>query len=158
MRRIKITQDLRDSVENFNNNLFVDTRHPGFTHPKDRLNKLLLKVKPIKHKEYRRYIQKILDEYYDILNADPNQMYRLIGEFDSIVHHSQLSRKITSKKFSFHEKIIEALRYEDLRDKEYPEYLLNSNFRTCVYCNAQSALQLSRYIIISSREKRGKRF
>ena len=34
------------------------------------------------------------------------------------------------------------MRYEELRAHEFPNYLLNSNIKTCVYCNAQSTLTI----------------
>lgn len=155
MRRIKISKTLRDFVKDFNDDLFTITRTNGFESPVDRLRKLCLEIKPRKHKEYRLYVEKIIDEYDSILNADPTKMKSLISEFDAIVHNSQLSRKITSKKYSFHEKVVEAMRYEDLRDKEFPEYLINSDLRTCVYCNAQSAITIEP--VYYNKEKRKKR-
>jgi 5-methylcytosine-specific restriction endonuclease McrA len=155
VRKIKITKDLRDFVENFNEDLFTITRPKGFKSPLDKLNALLLNIRPRKHKEFRLYVEKIITEYDDILNANPTKMEVLISEFDSIVHSSQLGRKITSKKYSFHENIVDAMRYEDLRDKEFPEYLINSNLRTCVYCNAQSAITIEP--LYYNKEKKKKR-
>jgi len=142
MRKVKITKDLRDFVKTFNDDLFVNTRPKEFKKPKDKLNALLLKIKPRKHKEFRNYVEKIINEYESILNADPIKMKSLINEFDKIIDSSQLSRKITSNKFSFQEKVVEAMRYKDLREEEFPDYLLNSDLRTCVYCNAQSAITI----------------
>lgn len=140
MRKIKITDDLRKNVKIFNDNLFLNTRKKGFELPIDRLNGLLKLIKPLKHKQYKLYVAKIIDEYDDILNADPLKMEKLISEFDSILDNSLLKNKITDKKFKFHEKVVAAMRYEDLRDTEFPKYLLNSNLKTCVYCNAQSTI------------------
>jgi len=144
MRKVKITKELRQNVKAFNDNLFINTRRKGFEVPVNRLNRLLKLIRPRKHKEYKLYVEKIIDEYDDILNADPLKMEILISEFDSILHNYQLNSKITDKKFSFHEKVVHAMRYEDLRDKEFPDYLLNSNLKTCVYCNAQSTLVIEK--------------
>ncbi|PKV51893.1 hypothetical protein ATE84_3993 [Aquimarina sp. MAR_2010_214] len=144
MRKIKITDDLRKNVKTFNDNLFINTRTKGFEIPINRLNSFLKIIKPRKHKQYKLYVEKIIDEYEDILNADPLKMEKLILEFDAVLHNSQLNSKITSRRFSFHEKVVEAMRYEDLRAKEFPDYLLNSNLKTCVYCNAQSTLVIEK--------------
>lgn len=157
MRRIKITQNLRDTVKSFNDDLFVKTRTKGFQLPKDKLAGFLTKIPPRKYKQYRVYVQKIIDEYSFILNADPEKMQSLIKEFDAIVPHSHLTNKIASKKYSFHETIVEMMRYEDLRDKELPYYLLNKDIRTCIYCNAQSALAIEPiYYNINKKKKRKK--
>ena len=157
MRKIKITKSLRDSVEKFNEELFVETRTEGFQLPKDKLANFLIKIPPRRYKQYRIYIQKIIDEYQSILNADPVKMRLLIKQFDAIVPHSHLNKKIASKKYSFFEQIVAMLRYEDLRENELPKFLLNSYLRTCVYCNAQSTLAIEpTYYNVTKRKKRKK--
>ncbi|GAA0722234.1 HNH endonuclease domain-containing protein [Aquimarina litoralis] len=156
MRKIKITDSLRKGVENFNTNLFTNTRTASFEKPIDRLNKLIHKIKLNKHNQFKLYVEKIINEYGDILNADPSKMKSLISEFDLILDNSQLTRKINSKKYSFHEEVVHAMRYEDLRDKEFPEYLLNSDIRTCVYCNSQSTLSIQPIYYKKEKKKRKK--
>ena len=157
MRKIKITDALRKEVKSFNDNLFVGTRTKGFKSPLDKLNELASIIRPRKHIEYKLYVEKIINEYDNILNADPLKMESLIAEFDLIVTNSQLTRKITSKKLSFHEKVVEAMRYEDLREQEFPYYLLNSNMRTCVYCNAQSTLTIQPVYYNKKKQKKRKK-
>ena len=156
MRKIKITDILKKEVASFNKDLFVNTRPTSFQLPQDRLSKLALKISR-RHHNYRLYIEKIIDEYYDILNADPMKMNSLITEFDSIVHNSRMDTKINSKKVGFNEKIVSAMRYEDLREKEFPAYLLNSNIRTCVYCNAQSTLTIEPIYYNKKKKKKRKK-
>lgn len=157
MRRIKVTQELVDSVKTFNDELFVNTRRSGFQLPVDRLRQFYNTIKPRKHKNYRLYVEKIINEYDDIINANPERMIALIQEFNAIVPSSHLSKYVGSKKFSFHEKVVEAMRYEDLRDKEFPEHLLNSDLRTCVYCNAQSTLTIEPLYYNKKRKKKRKK-
>lgn len=144
MRKVKITDALRKSIAQFNSDLFDDTRTKEFEHPKHKLEKLFYRIKPIKHSHYRKYIRKIIDEYDNILNADPQKMKNLISDFNKILSINRMSDNIPNVKFKFHEEIVFALRYEDLRDKEYPEYLLRSNVKTCVYCNSQSTLVIEK--------------
>jgi hypothetical protein len=142
MRKIKITKDLRDCVRSFNNDLFKNSRPEGFKNPIDRLKDLHIRIKYNKHKQFKLYVEKIILQYDDILNATPTQMKTLIKEFDNVLDYSQLDRRIPNKKYSFHEEIVKAMRYEDLRNKEFPEFLLYSNIKTCVYCNSQSTLTI----------------
>lgn len=155
MRRIKITNELRESVKKFNYDLFTNTRSSNFNQPIDSLKELTKKIKPRKHKTYKLYTEKIIDEYDEILNADPTKMKFLISEFDNILHHSNLNEKIIHKKISFHESIVKAMRYEGLREEEFPKYLLNSDIRTCVYCNSQSTLSIEP--LYYNKKKKGKR-
>ncbi|WP_308992759.1 hypothetical protein QLS71_016150 [Mariniflexile litorale] len=153
MRKIEITDNLRREVKTFNGNLFVNTRSVNFQLPINRLNYLLKSINSRTHKQYKLYVEKLIDEYDDILNADPLRMEDLILEFDTILHNSQLNSKITNSEFSFHEKVVHAMRYEDLRSKEFPDYLLNSNLKTCVYCNAQSTLVIEKKFYDKKKRK-----
>ena len=84
-------------------------------------------------------------------------MRTLINEFDAIVPHNHVNKKIVGKKYSFNEQIVAMLRYEDLRENELPKFLLNSDLRTCVYCNAQSTLAIEPiYYNVTKRKKRKK--
>jgi|25_taG_2_1085351.scaffolds.fasta_scaffold00801_5 5-methylcytosine-specific restriction endonuclease McrA len=157
MRRIKITQSLRDEIELFNEDLFTNTRPKGFRLPKDNLDNFLKKIPRRKYKDYRVYVQKIIDEYQDILNADPLKMKSLIGEFDKIVPNSHLVENVVGKKYTFHEQIVQMMRYEALREKEFPKYLLSSNLRTCVYCNAQSTIAIEPLYYNNLKRKKRKK-
>jgi hypothetical protein len=140
MRKIKITKEFEDYVKNFNKNLFVSTRNKNFESPIRRLNKLFKELKP-KYKQHKEYVQKIIDEYPRILNASPEEMEILIFEFDKILTNNHLALTIRkNKNISFHEAVVYALRYEDLREKEFLQFLNFIDIKTCVYCNLQSTL------------------
>ena len=49
------------------------------------------------------------------------------------------------------------MRYEDLRSVEFPQYLLNSNLKTCVYCNAQSTITIEPIYYNSKKKKKRKK-
>ena len=138
MRKIKITSDLAKEVASFNKDLFNQARNKGFELPITRLVNLSKKIK-LSHSIYKNYVDNIINSYSDILNADPIKMKSLTIDFDKIVPNSKMGTKLFGKKSkTFHECVIHAMRYEDMRSVEFPKYLLNSNLRTCVYCNAQS--------------------
>ncbi|NRD19518.1 hypothetical protein HNV08_05625 [Winogradskyella eckloniae] len=140
MRRIKVTNELQNEVEIFNKNLFIEKRDKSFELPIDRLRKLRNK----RSHKYKTYVKNIILNYEDLLNANPIEMKTFITKFNKILKPHELEKKIGSSKISFHEEVVRAMRYEDLRSKEFPNYLLNSNLKTCVYCNAQSTLVIEK--------------
>ena len=152
MRKIKITSSLRQTVTKFNIDLFVNTRSDSFQLPITRLSNLKKKWSG-KHK---KYIDKIITNYDDILNADPGEMRSLISAFDSILTYSELNKKKSKEKPSFHEEVVHAMRYEDLRNQEFPYYLVNSIIKTCVYCNAQSTLTFVP-VYYNKKKKKGRK-
>ena len=140
MRKIKITNELEGYVKDFNKKLIVSTGKKNFESPLHRLHKLYKELKP-KYTEHKEYVQKIIDEYPRILNATPEEMEILILEFDRILPQNQLALTIRKNKYiSFHEAVVYALRYEDLRKKEFLQFLNFIDVKTCVYCNLQSTL------------------
>lgn len=153
MRRIKITNELRKLVKEFNDNIFIVQRDSSFEHPIERLKKLRNK----RSGNYKKYISFIMANYESILNADPSQMQFFIDEFNKIVPSSKMDKKFGNSKKPFHEQVVKAMRYEDLRSIEFPNYLLNSDIRTCVYCNAQSALTIEPQYYNSTKKKGAKK-
>lgn len=144
MRKIKITPTLKAEVKSFNDSLFL-SRKPDFELPISRLNKLRIKLKGNKNVRYRKYVELIIEEYNEILNADPPKMRSLISEFNKIVNSNDISLPYPKNKLHyFYKDVVFALRYEDLRHKEFPQYLMQSNLRTCIYCNSQSAIVLEK--------------
>jgi hypothetical protein len=158
MRKIKITSNLEKEVANFNKNLFIQTRNKNFEQPLTRLCKLSKKIKTSQHSIFKNYVDNIINQYSDILNADPVKMKSLTIDFEKIVPISKMGTKLSGKKSkSFHEEIVYAMRYEDLRSIEFPQYLLNSDLRTCVYCNAQSTHTLEPVYYNNKKKKKRKK-
>lgn len=152
MRQIKITTDLLKQVKDFNDNLF-EARASNFEKPKTGLLKLKNSFSSLKHKKYVDYIDKIQCNYSSILNANPEYMKTLIEEFDNIISSEDVKKSNPHKKEKFFQSVVDAMRYEDLRNKEFPEYLLNSNIRTCVYCNSQSTLSMEKQFFGKKKRK-----
>ena len=156
MRKIKITSDLAKEVASFNKDLFNQARNKGFELPITRLVNLSKKIK-LSHSIYKNYVDNIINSYSDILNADPIKMKSLTIDFDKIVPNSKMGTKLFGKKSkTFHECVIHAMRYEDMRSVEFPKYLLNSNLRTCVYCNAQSTHTIEP-VYYNKKKKKGRK-
>lgn len=140
MRRILIDKKLKDDVKEFCDNLFVKERNVNFKKPLENLHKLSSDLKSAKNKKFGQYVAKIITEYKDILKADPTKMVTLISEFSRLNSSGLLEQKVQNKKMKFYEAIVEAMHYEDLRDKEYLSYLKNAGLKSCIYCNSQLAV------------------
>jgi hypothetical protein len=157
MRKIKITSNLAKEVERFNKKLFSQRGNKGFELPLTRLYNLSKKLK-LGHVIYKDYVENIINNYSDILNADPVKMKSLTIDFNKIVPNSKIGTRLFGKKSkSFHELIVYAMRYEDLRSVEFPQYLLNSDIRTCVYCNAQSTHTIEPVYYNNKKKKKRKK-
>ncbi|MDL2302804.1 hypothetical protein [Dysgonomonas sp. 520] len=150
MRQIYVNGALKRQAENFSKTIF-SRRRKDFIHPKAQLQALHDKLKIRKHAKYRTYIQKIINEYEPILAATPQEMKTKIAEFEKIVPSKDVLRKIASRKYSFYEQVVQAMRYEDLRDVEFLEEVKQLNIKTCVYCNAQLT------VVVDVRSKYGKK-
>jgi hypothetical protein len=138
MRKINIDKDLLDEVDTFCNTLFLK-RNSGFVLPKAKLENLKNKIKP-RYTDYKRYVQRIIDKYPALLKADPDEMNLFISEFKNDFPSVVVSKKIPYKNVTFHDAIVEAMRYDALREKEYLDYLQKKAYKACVYCNANSTL------------------
>lgn len=143
MRKIKITPKLKAEIELFNLNLFAN-RRSDFELPLSRLKKLRNKLSGNKRKKYKDYVSLIIKDYKKILDADPDDMVVLITEFNKVLSPQEVSDVYPNSTKRFYENVVDAMRYEDLRDKEFPEYLMASEIRTCIYCNSQNALVIEK--------------
>lgn len=137
MRKILIDSQLEAKVDQFCENLFVKGRNKNFQTPLCKLKKLHSDLKPFKNRKYRIYLSKIISEYNEILRADPEKMRSLIKEFYKIDGGVLLNKKVPYKNIKFYDAIVSAMRYEDLRDKEFLDALKTTNIKSCIYCNSQ---------------------
>lgn len=137
MRRIKNNQELEDKVKAFNVKLFK-ARRSDFVKPAKNLEEL--RIEKGKKKKYGladanivKYIKEIEKQYQVILSANSDKIDGLIGIFEAIIPAKSMTKKL-------HEAIVLAMRYDDLREKEFPQFLRELNIKTCVYCHSQSTL------------------
>lgn len=143
MRKILISHNLELKAKLYSDNLFK-SKGPNFRTPISNLQILRDSLGKFKHKNERLYIQTIIDKYDDILKASPLEIEELIKEFDLINKSGFLDKKIKPKeKFKFHEKIVNAMRYDEVRNSEFHHIVDATGIKTCVYCNSQLAIVTS---------------
>lgn len=155
MRKIELNHDLEFKAKSYSENLFK-SKGAGFKTPISNLEKLRDSLGIRKHKDERLYIQKIIDKYDEILKASPLEIKELIKEFDLISKSGFLDKKIKPKdKFKFHEKIVNAMRYDEVRNSEFHHIVNATGIKTCVYCNSQLAIVTS-FSFYDKKEKKRK--
>lgn len=89
----------------------------------------------------QRYTSLLLRKYKDdLLDATPGEIKSLNTEFDNAIGDPAfyyLKVKVRNKKVAkFNDIIIKALRYDDIRQYIYPQYIRRLGIKACVYCNA----------------------
>ena len=155
MRRILIDNELKDKAENYSKNLFAGKRK-DFKIPLDNLTKLKNDLGGSKHSKRKQYVEKIIDNYNEILKASPSEMEEFIKQFSAISKGGLLESTLTpSAKVKFHELIVSAMRYEELRNSEFRQFVNSSGIKTCVYCNSQLAI-ISEISFYDKKQKRRK--
>lgn len=155
MRRILIDSELKKKAVDYSKNLFAG-RNANFKTPLDELKKLRDNLQPMKHRVQKQYVQKIIDQYQEILKASPAEMRLLITSFQTIAKSDILESKLKTKdKLKFHELIVKAMRYDELRSSEFRQFVTSSGIKTCVYCNSQLAI-ISEISYYDKKEKKRK--
>ena len=156
MRQIKIDNDLKIKAEAFCSMLF---QRPDTTLQQvvPRLEKLRDNFRPRKHANYRQYLQLIIDNYDALLRATPIEMMNWIGQFEAILPQSLLKVNLPFKKKKFHETIVHALRYSDLQEYEFPNFLKTTQNKTCVYCNSQLSIVVEIEYYDAKKKKKAKK-
>ncbi len=146
MRRILLNDRIIGLSKDYSKNLFK-TRNNGrgrkFITPKEGLTKLEQKLRNVKKNvKYADYVKKIIDNY-TILNCIKPQYFNSLHHryFDSL-SETELSTNIKINKVTkkFHEWVVEAMRYDAVRDKEFLPYVNKLGIKSCIYCNAQFAI------------------
>lgn len=102
------------------------------------------KYKPLSMRDslrYQDYISGIVSEYRgDLLMATPAKMKTLIRKFDTLLKDNRLLDKRlqvrTNKGARFHNIIVKAMMYEEIRQYIYPQFIRQIGIKSCVYCNA----------------------
>ena len=134
MVRIFISDELHRKAKEYGKYPF-HIRRPNFSKPTDKLMTLKERLVDASHKTY---IQRIIDRYDKLNYLKPSQVSAEKEAFDLIVPEDQLSDEING--IYFHELIVEAMRYTDLREKDFIPYIKIIGTKSCVYCNAQLAI------------------
>ena len=157
MRRIKIDSTLEAKVNDFCNGLFVNGRQIDFEQPKVRLAKLKLTIGGFKPEKKKLYIQKIIDNYDRIIRAKPTEQLALIKEFEAVLSYTEFfdpKKTEPKEENSFYKKVVDAMRYEDLREKDIIPIIKNVGIKACVYCNALLTVVLDQTYKKSKRNRK----
>lgn len=152
MRRILIDKKIESIAKEYGKNPF-SKRKSTFTKPIVHLAKLKENIAKPEVKlsgkiKYLLYIDKIIDEYSDLNCLKPNQFDKKKLEFDEILPSKDLNTPVSlpgidkngkpiQLEYSFYEMIVEAMRYEDLREKDFLIILVKLELKSCIYCNSQ---------------------
>jgi hypothetical protein len=83
------------------------------------------------------YIGKIIAEYDDIIMADQSAMKNLMKAFALIIPVKDITK-------AFWQDIVDAMRYNALREKEYIRVIQKLNIKTCIYCHAQLTVVMAK--------------
>ena len=147
MRKIYNNALLKQKVVDFNQSLFSKRT---FEMPLVSLGNMLKKrnkqtLYQLDTPTVNAYLLKIIRNYQRIINADGDEMKKLIKEFNLILPHKAMTTE-------FHEAIVDAMRYKELREKEFLEFIQDMNIKNCIYCHAQLAITVvDGYYLIANR-------
>lgn len=145
MRRIFIDKILENLAVKYSKDPFAK-RQMNFLRPIDNLTKITDELKA-KYPDYANYIYKIIAEYEALNSLKPSKIKDKKAEFDKILPENLLSSIVPSQVTKngiktivekvFYDLIIDAMRYDAIRDKEFMPYLKEIGIKSCVYCNSQ---------------------
>ncbi|KAA6339073.1 hypothetical protein EZS27_012967 [termite gut metagenome] len=155
MKRIYINKYIVDLAQEYAKNLFLK-RQINFEKPLDNLQKLEdgLRKNKLLDVKYANYINKIIVKY-PILNAIIPQEFDAItnNEFNCLTEVELkdkfiinkagkfvLQKSNTKKGTEIYKFIVNAMRYDAVRDEEFLSYVHKLGIKVCVYCNAQLAI------------------
>lgn len=147
MERIYISEKIEKINDEYCSNLFSG-RNTNFEMPKDRLKQLASNLwsayrkgidNEVPWSKYLRYVKHIIKHYDKIIALKPSQFDEYQECYFSNLSDTELAMKILLSK-PFYQLIVEAMRYDDVRNTEYAPYVRKLGIKTCVYCNAQFSL------------------
>jgi len=159
MRRIYISDKVRDIAERYARNVFSD-RNRNFDQPLARLGRLcfFLRFKQYDSKFFD-YVDELRFHYKQILKLEPDDFCTWYEKYFDKVSENEMSTEIEVEdkeddklyylplgKHAFCDLVIWAMRYDDLREKEIIPYLMELHINSCVYCNAQYTIALDEVI------------
>lgn len=147
MEQIFISEEILAIQRKYCQNLF-SKRNSNFVKPITRLKELKEEIISAKNSDstkyhwddYIAYIENIIDNYDEILKLKPSQFNAYNDSLFSMLTEDQMSLTIFGGKKKFYEMIVFAMRYEDVRNKEYAAYMRELGIKSCIYCNAQYSI------------------
>lgn len=138
MIQIAITPE----IEQYANDYLKDLRGLA-DKPEDRLTRLFNDLNRSNLTIEARYVQQIINNYMDIITAKPNDYTTRIASFFTSCNLSQkIKYKSVNKTVYMH--IVDAMGYDDVREKIFPKYMKYLNIKSCVYCGTQYAVSVEK--------------
>lgn len=149
MRRIYIDKKIVDLSNTYAKSLF-SKKNSDFMLPLSLLNDLELFLRYLNLPDYANYVKTIKDKYCLLLILKPQYFDIVAKKYFNCYSTINLSKKIQDsnkypltinyyfKSKKFYELIIDALRYDEVRNEFLP-YIYELGITSCVYCNAQFA-------------------
>lgn len=157
MRKILIDDSIRSIAESYKHKVHAHGHYENnkvLINPRKKLDALLkafkdgdVKIdagKPLPtaiSKQMQSYLELLIKKYDDgLLDASPSVIESLNAEFDKAIldpklFDLQINVKKTQKT-TFHNRIVTALMYNEIRHYIYPQYIRQLRVKACVYCNA----------------------
>lgn len=136
MRRIIITDEIKMLVKEFSQEPFKGRSFDKTV--KDALGEMKAEALTtwefapdanIDEAKIDAYLDLIIKDYELIIGADNGEILTYIKRFNQIIPPADISKK-------FYEKIVKAMRYDELRSKEFLALIKKINIKTCVYCHS----------------------
>lgn len=156
MRRIFITSNILLLSKAYNENLFKK-RGSGFKMPinSDGTSGVLFKLEDYLRNDCNDsksadYVKNIISKYNEINTLKPSEFDEYFNKYFKL-SKTELSQKITPpkgnskfQKKELYKLIVEAMRYDAIRDKEFLPFIIKMGIKSCIYCNAQFAVTTER--------------
>ena len=156
MRRIILNSEIIKLSEDYFNNLFKG-RQTDFEKPinENKRSGKLFELKDylrndIHNNNYADYIQSIIDKYDKIIKLQPNEFNRYYvtyfnlseNELKTMISPPNGNTKYKNKEL--YQLIVDAMRYDAVRNKEFIPYVRKLGIKSCVYCNAQFSITIEK--------------
>jgi len=149
MRSIFISPDILQLSEDYLDNLFKK-RRADFRRPiaDDGVSGYLFDLEDYLRNDYLSpqyadYVQTIIDNYSEIITLQPNDFQSYTNANFGLTN-VQLATMVVPppgntrfQRKQLYDLIVEAMRYDAVRDKEYLLYIKKIGIKSCIYCNAQ---------------------
>jgi 5-methylcytosine-specific restriction endonuclease McrA len=149
MRSILISSHIIQLSEDYRNNLFKN-RNANFNKPinSDGVSGILIDLEDYLRVDcilplYADYVQTIIEKYSTIITLQPNNFQKFNDDYFSLTQIDLTTKVIPPvgntrfERKQLYELIVDAMRYDAVRDKEYLTYVKKIGIKTCIYCNAQ---------------------
>ena len=156
MRRILISSNILKLSKEYCENLFIN-RDVRFRKPinDDGNSGYLFDLEDYLRNDcnlpnFANYVQSIIVRYKEIILLQPNDFdnfYNTYFNYSEQVLATVVSPPSGNTRFSkkeFYKLIVEAMRYDAVRDKEFLPFVKKNGIKSCVYCNAQFSITTER--------------